>query len=502
IWSTGYLLEITISNKNLIILLSKIEYIGIAIVPVAWFSFSAAYTDRFPRLTKTKLFYLLMIIPVITSILVFTNEYHNLVWSQIGFSNIAGYSVLRPKYGIWFWVHTIYSYVLFTVGSVMIIVNAILSPSIYRKRSIMLAIATLTPWVGNISYVFGVITIDISPPYFVISMVFMLIALYRYRLIEILPMAREEIIEMMDDALVVLDEDNNIIDINPSMESFLNLSKREVIGSNIEKIFKDYPEIIDLFQSNKDFEKRIFTREINGQRKHYSAKLMLITDPSNNILGKLISVHDITDVKEAEEYAKEQEKKLRVLNKTLEEKVKERTKDIEKLLEEKDLFIHQLCHDLKTPLTPLITLLPIIRERVDDPTTKELLDTTIQSANYMKDLVLKTLRLAKLNMPSMTINREKIDLSEEVNKILERNKTILEEHNIEVKNLLDKDITVEADKVYLDELFENLLDNAVKFTPDGGKIIIKAEKRRDNEIKIAIQDTGIGMTEEQIKKDF
>ncbi|HEC89054.1 MAG TPA: hypothetical protein ENI44_00525, partial [Thermoplasmatales archaeon] len=83
IWSTGYLLEITISNKNLIILLSKIEYIGIAIVPVAWFSFSTAYTDRFPRLTKTKLFYLLMRIPVITSILVFTNDNHNLVWSQI-----------------------------------------------------------------------------------------------------------------------------------------------------------------------------------------------------------------------------------------------------------------------------------------------------------------------------------------------------------------------------------------------------------------------------------
>ncbi len=136
-----------------------------------------------------------------------------------------------------------------------------------------------------------------------------------------------------------------------------------------------------------------------------------------------------------------------------------------------------------------------------DKKTRELLDTVIQSANYMKDLILKTLRLARLNTPSTKIQLEKVDLLEELNRVLERNKTLFKEHNIEVENLLDDNIVVDADKLYLEELFENLLSNAVKYTPDGGKIIIKGERGGD-EVKISIKDTGIGMTEEQIKRIF
>ncbi len=80
IWSIGYFFEILLSNEELVILVSKIEYLGIVTIPVAWFSFSAAYTNRFSRIVDTKLFYLLMIIPLITVILVSTNEYHGLIW--------------------------------------------------------------------------------------------------------------------------------------------------------------------------------------------------------------------------------------------------------------------------------------------------------------------------------------------------------------------------------------------------------------------------------------
>ncbi len=117
-------------------------------------------------------------------------------------------------------------------------------------------IATIIPWIGNITYVTGVTAIDVSPLYFSISMIFFLLAVYRYRLIEILPIAREEIIEKMDDAIAVLDDEGKIMDVNPSMEKILGLGKREIMGLKAEEVFSRYPDVAELSKLNKDFSKK------------------------------------------------------------------------------------------------------------------------------------------------------------------------------------------------------------------------------------------------------
>ncbi len=178
-----------------------------------------------------------------------------------------------------------------------------------------------------------------------------------------------------------------------------------------------------------------------------------------------------------------------------------RSKEIETLLQEKEAFIHQLGHDLKTPLTPLLTLLPIIRKRVNDPKTIELLDTLIQSSHYMKNLIIRILQLAKLNAPSTKFHFEEASLLDEINKVLKRHELLLKKHNIEVKNLVDKDIVVSIDRLHFGEVIDNLISNAIKYSPNGGEINITAEKK-DDEVKVSIRDTGIGMTEEQIRRIF
>ena len=87
--------------------------------------------------------------------------------------------------------------------------------------------------------------------------------------------------------------------------------------------------------------------------------------------------------------------KLREFNENLEEIVKERTEEVEKLLRQKDEFINQLGHDLKSPLTPLIGLLPILEKTEDDPKSKEIVGIFRRNIEYMRSLVLKTLELAQ-----------------------------------------------------------------------------------------------------------
>ncbi|HEC89793.1 MAG TPA: HAMP domain-containing protein, partial [Thermoplasmatales archaeon] len=114
---------------------------------------------------------------------------------------------------------------------------------------------------------------------------------------------------------------------------------------------------------------------------------------------------DIKSGDELEQLGRSFNKMVNDLKKS-QEIILNRNREIEKLLEQKDAFINQLSHDLKTPLTPLITLPPILRKRINDPKAQEMIDAIIQSSNYMKDLITRLLQLAKLNAPSTKFHFE------------------------------------------------------------------------------------------------
>jgi signal transduction histidine kinase len=206
----------------------------------------------------------------------------------------------------------------------------------------------------------------------------------------------------------------------------------------------------------------------------------------------------LKEINKALRFAREN---LNALNKNLEEIVKQRTKEVEELLRLKDEFINQLGHDLKTPLMPLTTLIPLLKQKEKDPKKQEWFEVLTRNVDYMKSLVVKTLELAKLNSPNTKFNLEKINLKDEVDRIIKNNHTMFEEKSIQIKNNITEDFRLKADKLRLEELFVNIIENSVKYNKENGKIFIDAEK--DNGfVKVSIKDTGIGMTSEQIKFIF
>ncbi|MEA2033545.1 MAG: ATP-binding protein [Euryarchaeota archaeon] len=184
------------------------------------------------------------------------------------------------------------------------------------------------------------------------------------------------------------------------------------------------------------------------------------------------------------------------------EKLKERTAEVEKLLRHKDEFITQLGHDLKTPLAPLVSLLPMVEKREKDPKSKELLEVTIHSVNYMKDLVIKTLQIARLSSPDVERNIEDINLLQGANNVIGSEKYIVKEKGIKIENKINDKISVKADKQRFEELFGNIVTNAVKFTPDGGGTITIDAKEDKDFITVSVKDTGIGITGEQLEHIF
>ena len=217
----------------------------------------------------------------------------------------------------------------------------------------------------------------------------------------------------------------------------------------------------------------------------------------------LVLIRDITERKQAEEEIKQKNEELRVIgeelhevNLHLEQKVDERTAEVEELLKHKDEFISQLGHDIKTPLTPLTSLLPIVGKKQTDPKSKELLEICIRNVSYIKNLVVSTLQLARVTSEDTIFDKKEINLFDITSCVLSDNQTTIKDNEIEIENRIDEKTIVLADDLRLREVLSNLIINAIKFMENGGTLTLFSEENDDGFVTVSIKDTGIGLNDE------
>ncbi len=208
-------------------------------------------------------------------------------------------------------------------------------------------------------------------------------------------------------------------------------------------------------------------------------------------------------VEELQEKLEETEKQLNELNRSLEQKVIERTIEIRKLLKHNIRFIDNLSHDLATPITPLITLLPLLREQIDDAKSREIIDTCIRNVEYIKRVINNTRELADVSATDLMLKKE--NLSELVDEIIKKYEAAFKNSNIKTKNKISKDVEIKTDKNRFLQILDQISSNAVNCMPEGGTLTFESKpvkREKDNFIQISISDTGIGLAKEQISKIF
>ncbi len=309
---------------------------------------------------------------------------------------------------------------------------------------------------------------------------------------------KDSAIESSINAIAITDMNGNISYVNRSfLEMWGYADKQEVLGRPAVKFWQmkgQYVEIMDRLMAKGGWVGELVAERKNGTPFDVHLSSTMVKDAQGESLCMMASFVDITEGKRAK-------KALADLNKNLEEKVKERTDQVEKLLRQKDEFIGQLGHDIKTPLTPLVTLLPIIKKKEQDPKLRELLDVTINNVSTMKELVVKTLELARLNSEKTTFDLQGIDLLTIIKDCITTQQSLYESHNIIIQNNIVEPLIAKAEKLHIQALIDNLLKNAIKFTPIQGKITIDADED-ENTVTISIRDTGIGLTKEQLERVF
>ena len=220
------------------------------------------------------------------------------------------------------------------------------------------------------------------------------------------------------------------------------------------------------------------------------------------IFGIFLS-KNIYQRKIAEKKLKKANEELSESNEQLEKKVKERTEKIQKLLDQKNELIVQISHDLKTPLTPLMGLLPTVHDKVNDPEIKELIEISLKNIHYIRDMVSKTIDIARLDSGLSEFDFENTNLLSEVDKVISNNQCILDNNDIIAENNISEKIIVKADKLRLREVLNNLISNSVKYnSSDRGGMISFNASEKDDFIIISVKDTGLGLKKKDIDKIF
>nr|MBN1229436.1 PAS domain S-box protein [Anaerolineae bacterium] len=355
LWSVAYAFEILAQGLETKILWAKVQYLGIAPLPLFWFAFSIyrlGVSGWLRRAIKYRLF--LLILPITTCILVFTNELHHLVWREISLVQLAPLQILDLVYGPYFWINIGLSYILLLWGSIRMVLGFLSSFYSHRWQILLALLAAVIPWIANLLYIFDINPIpglDWTPFSFVLAAFLLTISLLRFHLIDILPIAQQKVFDELPDSLLVLDASERIISLNPAARSLLRAASSDLSPSSMRNAGQPVSTITRLqgrqltrldhplgdWVQEAGCTKEACVEVSLGEgekRQYYELHIKPISGSTSQPIGCLILLHDIT-VHKQDQAALEQARAL------LEATVAARTASLEQALERMENELEQ-----------------------------------------------------------------------------------------------------------------------------------------------------------------
>lgn len=305
------------------------------------------------------------------------------------------------------------------------------------------------------------------------------------------------------DAVFFTDPDGIIFDVN---ETFLNL-----YGFKIEEVLdKDPRALISLrigqgphtkmweyFNEQKisSWNGELVTRKKNGENVVVSFTIDSIRDSSGRLTGYVGHALDITDRKRAQEELLKKDRQMEVKN-----------AELERLNQLKNDLMAITSHDLKSPLSTMVSYALLAKEKLDEGKVKKLekyLDCIAESGYMMGQFISEMLDLEKIDSGNFELNYSKVYLDEVLLTCIDSNRPTALRKGINIVAHIQKNTTpVSADIIRMEQVFHNLLSNAVKFSPEGSTIEVyyTIEKREKALIKIC--DQGPGIPEDDLEAIF
>lgn len=476
-YTFGYAFEIVSTSLEQIKFWLRIEYIGIPFGTIMWFVLVLQYTG-WQRFINKRVLSLLMVIPMITFISHYTNDWHHLFYKSETLDYSEGFPLIVLEKGPLYKLHVLYSYSFLVVGMVLLLHMFIKASPRMRKQIGFMIIGSWGPYGFTLVYLSGIFNmpIDISPFGFIFSGVFYLWGIYQFNMLRLAPLAFQKVFASMQDAVMVFDLDHTLTSFNQSTRRVIPGIHHDWIGRPATDVFSHYPVLLDVIKHGTSPEGNI---QLLGpaDEQFYHLHLSDIHDNQMRSAGKMLLLSDVTAMVRSEEKLRDNARQLSELNTF------------------KDKMFNVVAHDIRDPLAVLINLMEIMEDDLTDSEGEyeEIVREMSQQVQNTFTLVESLLDWFYSQRGGMIFNPVERDLAQAVQTNVRMLQVRSENKQIEIISEIQKETFVYADKEMLDLIIRNLLSNAIKFTESGGRIRLQATHDQ-HKVIVSVSDTGAGMS--------
>jgi PAS domain S-box-containing protein len=478
IYVLGYALELGSTTLSEAMCWLRVEYIGIAATPLILLSLILAYTDHHRLLTPVSLMGL-GAIPAMTLIYAWTNRWHELIWKHPTLKAVGDrYAVIFTP-GLWYWVHVAYVWVFVAGGSVLLIRTYPKATGLYRKQIGIFLVAMTVPLVVYAVYLsrLGPTGLDLTPYALIVTAVAMAWGIFNYQMFDIMPVAREAVVASMTDAVVVLDTQDRIVDLNSAAERLFGPDAQRCVGRVATECFpKEYEVTVNgraVLPSQAEI-----ALQVQGSKRFFDLRLSPLCSRSGRSEGRLIVLRDITQSKQAED-------------------------ERERLISELDRFAHTVAHDLKTPVTVLMSYSLYLLDSYADISETEIrehLEMIVQTGQEVIGIIDALLLLASVDKMEKIPVRP-LSMGEIVAEAQKRLATLIVQAKARISGPETWPVAL-GYAPWIEEVWVNYISNAIKYGGEPPVVTLGAAIQPDGMIRYSVRDNGHGLTAEQQQRLF
>lgn len=507
LWTTCYILQIITQNTNIPLYFWECcANIGICFVPVFIFILSEVFSKT--KITLKWYHFIIFIIPIISIIVEFTNEYHHLSYKHFSIN------MNEIEYGPYFTPHFLFAGTLYGISLFNFLKYSIKNSGFFSKQSLLIILGISIPLTINILGTMSIIpmTTYFTPISFSIGMTLFAIAIFKFQFLSIAPIAMQKIVDRMSDSFVVLNGDNIVTDFNKTFLDTFNLSSSKVRNANIIDLFQKDIKFEDDLHSIKDAINKVkvtsetlyFDREFKIGDQYFNIEISNISSKGNH-LGTLVLLKNVTQhILDIQTIESNQEMLME----------KERLAALGQM-------IGGIAHNLKTPIMSVAgaaegihDLVNEYRSSIGDPEVTiedhhEIandmdvwIDKIRTHMSYMSDVITAVKGQAVTLSSEQTVNFTVDELIKRVNILMrhELNNALI---TLNVHPNVDTNLELNGDVNSLVQVINNIISNAIQaYNGETNKSIDFTIDSTPTSIVFAIQDYGSGMTQEVKDKLF
>ncbi|MGM0365479.1 MAG: histidine kinase N-terminal 7TM domain-containing protein [Actinomycetota bacterium] len=294
IWILCYYFELLSLAEQTKILWAKMKYLGIAILPIAFFMLVLYYSGYSKWITVKKIS-LFSIIPSVTIAIAFTNQFHGLMWRSIDIKEGIIISSLEKDYGIWFWVWTVFAYSLFLASYVLLSKLLFGRQKVFRNHAVVMIATMSIPLIFNLTDIFNIYSLpnlDNTPLALALGSAVLLYGFTRQKVGDFIPISIEPDIEKNKDMVIAIDKKKRIVHAN--RKAMDCLGENNLIGRDIDSVLGCS---IDFGGSRFEI---INDLKLDKLPNIFSLTINPFLDMEKKMLGKVLIFTDVTEQKMAE----------------------------------------------------------------------------------------------------------------------------------------------------------------------------------------------------------